>query len=176
VRDIDVGGVLRDLSHLADFIVKLAGKGKGSTDLRVRVSMSLHVVSRTCKGDEINDMRDENERPRVFCEDRYAFSLGLREIATRMIEQKYYCWESHDRNRAVNYAIIDLAPGRARRIEDGEHHVIYFYLHPDKSANSDVILRITSCHMRPMTFANVKRRYDMHTVLRKCLFEGKRLP
>lgn len=125
---------------------------------------------------EASDLHDENGRPRVFCEDRYAFSFGLREIATRMIEQKCFCWESLDKNRKINFAVLDAAPARVRELKDGDHQVIYFYLYPSRREGADVDLYITSCHMRYMRFGKITRRFDMHMLLRKCHFERKRLP
>lgn len=175
MEDIEINGIKRDLGHLQAFIVVLPGKGKEGADLRVRVSLGLHTVSRTCGDGEVSNLNDENGRPRIFCEDRYAFSLGLREIATRMIEQKYFCWESMDRNRAMNYAILDVAPARVTQLIDGEYQVIFFYLYP-VSDGADVAMYITSCHLREMKFRGGARRYDTHMLLRKCLFENKRLP
>ena len=77
-------------------------------------------------------LEDENGKPRQFCEDRYAFSLGLPELSKRMVEQNYFCWDSIDRNRAMNYAVIDVAPGRIRELIDGEHQVVFFYLYPSE--------------------------------------------
>jgi hypothetical protein len=174
--EIEIAGVLRDLRHLKPFVVNLAGKGKEGEDLRVAVYFRLHTISRACQPNEVANMLDENGQRRVFCEDRYAFSLGLPEIAKRMILQKYYCWESSDRNRILHYAILDAAPGRIRELQDGEHQVIYFYLYPANGKTADVDLHVTSCYMNNMRFGNVKRRFDTHMLLRKCLFDKKRLP
>jgi hypothetical protein len=176
MEDIEIDGVLHDLSHLKRFIVTLEGKGKEGADLRVAVDIGLHTISRACQEGEDSNMVDENGKARVFCEDRYAFSLGLPELAKRMIEQKYFCWESRDRNQAVNYAIIDIAPGRVLHLEDGDHQVIFFYLYPADEEHADVILFVISCHMREMKFSKSQRRYDTHMLLRKCHFSGKRMP
>lgn len=175
MNEIEVGGVLRDLRHLQPFVVSLDGKGKDGADLRVSVSLGRHVISKSCDYGQ-HDMTDENGNPRAFCEDRYAFSLGLPEFARRMIEQNYFCWESSDRNRAMNYAVIDVAPGRILKIVDGEHQVVFFYLYPDSGEQADVKLIITSGHSREIFFSRIKRRYNMHTLLRKCLYERKRFP
>ncbi len=176
MQEIEINGVLRDLGHLASFVVTLTGKGRDGADLQVAVHLGLHTISRACQPGEISNLVDENGQPRVFCEDRYAFSFGLKEIATRMIQQKYFCWESSDRNRAMNYAVLDAAPGRMRELQDGEHQVIYFYLYPADGKRADVDLYVTSCYMRDMRFSHIKRRFDIHMLLRKCLFENKRLP
>lgn len=173
--DISINGVTRDLSHLRDLYCVVAGKGRDGADLRVRVSMGLHTISQSCAAD-VADLYDENGRPRQFCEDRYAFSLGLPVLARRMIEQNYFCWESADRNRAMNYAVIDMAPGRFHQAPDGEHQVVFFYLHPDRHDGADVRLVITSCYPREVRFGHIPRRYNLHTQLRACLYRGKRLP
>lgn len=175
MEDIEVGGVLRDLRHLRSFVVTVPGKGRDNGDLRVRISLGLHTISTGCDRGA-HDLEDENGKPRRFCEDRYAFSLGLPELARRMIEQNYFCWGSIDRNRAMNYAIIDVAPGRVRELADGEHQVIFFYLYPCRQPEADVNLVITSCHAREVVFRHVKRRFNMVPLLRTCLFQQKRIP
>ncbi|MCC1481527.1 hypothetical protein [Roseibaca sp. Y0-43] len=176
MKEIEIDGIVRDLKHLDSFVVTLKGKGKGGADLRVLVHLGLHTISRACKPGEITDLSDENGRPRIFCEDRYAFSFGLPDITKRMIEEKYFCWVSSDRNRSMNYAVLDAAPSRVRQLKDGEHQVIYFYLYPSRGKRADVDLFVTSCHMRFLKFGAIKRRYDLHSLLRKCYFESKRLP
>lgn len=174
--NIQIDGVDRDISHLSFFVHVLAGKGHEGADLRVGVRLGLHTISRACEPGEVANMSDENGTPRVFCEDRYAFSIGLPELTRRMIDQKYYCWESSDRNRSINYAVIDVAPGRILQLQDGEHQVIFFYLYPGNPEVSDVDLNITSCHSRYMKFKPSNRRYDTHTLLRTCLYKRKRVP
>ena len=172
--EIEVEGVLRDLRHLRSFVVTIPGKGIDDGDLRVRITLGLHTISQSCdRGD--HHLEDENGKPRRFCEDRYAFSLGLPELAQRMIEQNYFCWESFDRNRAMNYAIIDIAPGRVRAPVDGEHQVVFFYLYPCNQDLADVNLVVTSCHSREVSFRHITRRFNMHTVLRTCLYKQKRM-
>ncbi|HET9511200.1 MAG TPA: hypothetical protein VFO80_08625 [Sphingomonas sp.] len=175
MQDVVIDGVARDLRHLADFVVPIPGKGKEGADLRVKISLGLHTISTGCSEGQHN-LRDENGKPRQFCEDRYAFSLGLHELARRMIEQNYFCWESSDRNRSINYAVIDVAPGRIRTVPDGRHQVVFFYLYPCKGADADVNLAITSCHSRDVRLSRVSRRYNLQTLLRTCLYSGKRIP
>ena len=176
MQALNIDGVSRDLSHLDSFVVTLDGKGRDGADLRVLVHLGLHTISRACRAGETANMCDEQDRPRIFCEDRYAYSLGLKEISTRMILEKYFCWESKDRNRVMNYAIVDIAPGRMAQQQDGEHQVIFFYLHPADGNLADVNLHITSCYRRHQQFSSKARRYDTHYLLRKCLFQNTRLP
>ena len=173
--EIEVDGVLRDLSHLHPMNVVLAGKGKEGAYLRVRVHFGLHTVSRRPERSETADMQDENGHGRVFCNDRYAYSLGLPEILRRMIEEKYFCWESRDRNRAIHYAIVDFAPGRITRMPKGAQQFVYFYLYPGAGEGAGVHLHVTSCYMKDER-TQQKRRFDTHFVLRKCLFSGERCP
>lgn len=173
--EIEVEGVLRDLRHLRSFVVTVPGKGLDNGDLSVRVLLGLHTISKSCARGE-HHLKDENGKPRTFCEDRYAFSLGLPELARRMIEQNYFCWQSLDRNRAMNYAVIDIAPSRIRKPVDGEHQVVFFYLYPCRQDVANVDLVVTSCHAREVAFGRIKRRFNMLTVLRTCLFQQKRVP
>lgn len=175
MKEIEIAGIKRDLSHLSEVIVFVPGKGKDGADLRAAVSFGLHAISKGCDHGD-HDMLDENGKPRQFSEDRYAFSLGLPELAHRMIEQNYFCWESADRNRAMNYAVIDVAPGRIQQLVDGTHQVVFFYLYPASGVSADVNLVITSCHSRDVAFSRIKRRYNIHTLLRTCLYQAKRIP
>jgi len=175
MTNLEVDGVIRDLSHLAPFIVIVPGKGRDGKDLRVEVVLGLHAISKGCQVGQHN-MLDENNKPRLFCEDRYAFSLGLPELATRMIEDKYFCWQSEDRNRAINFAVIDIAPGRVSTLPAGDHRMVFFYLHPSKRGDADVTMVVTSCHSRFFNMSKEKRRYDLHQVLRTCLYKEKRIP
>lgn len=173
--EIEIDGILRDLRHLKEFVVVVPGKGRDGGDLKVAISFGLHTISEGCPQGQHN-LLDENGKPRRFCEDRYAFSLGLRLWAQRMIEQNYFSWESADRNRKMHYAVIDVAPDRVRQVPDGQHQVVFFYLYPCRSDLADVRLVVTSCHSRPIVFKHIKRRYNLHTLLRTCLFKQKRIP
>lgn len=175
MENLEIDGVIRDLSHLSPFIVAVPGKGHDGAVLRVEVVLGLHAVSKGGVWGQHN-MVDENGKPRLFCEDRYAFSLGLPELASRMIADKYFCWQSEDRNRAINFAVIDVAPGRVRQLQAGEHRMVFFYLHPSKKADADVTMVVTSCHSRYFDMSREKRRFDLHQVLRTCLYKGKRVP
>lgn len=175
IDEIEVDGIVRDLRHLQGFVAAVEGKGKEGAPLRVQVLFGMHTVSEGCVFGQHNIL-DENGKPRVFCEQRYAFSLGLPELARRMVEQNYYCWESTDRNRAIHYAIIDVAPGRIHHVVTGEHQVVFFYLYPGSGELVDVKLVVTSCHAREVDVGRIKRRFNLHMLLRKCLYEQKRVP
>lgn len=151
------------------------GKGKNGGPLHVVISLGMHTISEGCALGQHN-MLDENGKPRAFCENRYAFSLGLPELAKRMIEQNYFCWESSERNRSINYAVLDAAPGRIHQLTDGVHQVVFFYLYPASGGQADVKLVIISCHARKVLFSKIQRRFNLHTLLRKCLYEQKRIP
>lgn len=173
--EIEINGTTHDLRHLREFIVTVAGSGKDGSDLRIAISLGWHTISRSCEiGD--HDMLDDNRKPRKFCEARYAFSIGLPNLLSAMIDKNYSCWESSDRNKAMNYAIIDAPPARSTQLQDGDYWVIYFYLYPLSNGQADIRLTVTSCHERRMVFQNIKRRYNVHTLLRTCLYSGKRIP
>lgn len=76
----------------------------------------------------------------------------------------------------MNYAVIDIAPGRVRELTDGDHQVVFFYLYPCGQPEADVNLMIMSCYTREVIFSHIKRRYNMHMLLRTCLYKQKRLP
>lgn len=175
MNNLTIAGVVRDLSHLRAFIVAVPKKGRDGADLRVEVSFGSHAISVGCEPGDAN-MVDENGKPRLFCEERYAFSSGLPTMTRKMIEQNYFCWESQDRNRATNYAVVDLPPGPVNKLPDGDHEIIFFYLYPADEDVVDVKFVVTSCHTRPMVFGQITRRYNAHVLLRKCLYERKRIP
>jgi hypothetical protein len=176
-HEVEMDGIVRDLRHLREFVVTVKGKGKDGADLKVAVRLGRHTVSKACPVGQQHNMTDENGKPRIFCEDRYAFSLDLPTLARRMIEQSYFCWESLDQNRAMNYAVIDVPPGAFHTLKDGEYQVMFFYLYPaDGEDEADVNLVVASCHMRGMKFHSHKRRYNVHVLLRTCLYKQKRIP
>jgi hypothetical protein len=175
MQELEIDGVARDLRHLESFVAVVAGKGINAGPLRVAVSFGLHAISESCAVGQHN-MLDEKGKPRVFCEKRYAFSLGLPELARRMVQLNYFCWESADKNRAINYAVIDVAPGLIHQLAAGEHQVVFFYLYPASDDQPDVMLFVTSCHSREIDVSKVKRRFNLHTQLRKCLYDQKRIP
>ncbi len=76
----------------------------------------------------------------------------------------------------MHYAVIDVAPGPVVNLVDGEHEVVFFYLYPALNDDMDVKLIVASCYSRLLTFGRIKRRYNVHTLLRKCLYNGVRLP
>lgn len=173
--EIEIDGVMRDLRHLQKFIVTVKDKGKDGADLRVAVSLGRHTVSKSCLLGQHN-MFDENGKPRKFCNDRYGFSLGLPALAEKIIINNYFSWESKDKNQSLNYAVVEMNPMRVRDLKDGEYQVVFYYLYPSDGTVADVNFVITSCHSRWVDFGRIKRRYNVHSLLRKCLFEGKRIP
>lgn len=175
MNEIEIAGIKRDLRHLREVIVSVPSKGKDGADLRVAISYGLHTIS-TGYDHGQHDMFDENGKARLFSEDRYAFSLGSPELAHRMIEHNYFSWESADRNRAMNFAVIDVAPSCIHRLVDGTHQVVFFYLYPTSGITAHVNLVITRCHSREVALSRIKRRFNIHTLLRKCLYEAKRIP
>lgn len=174
---IIINGDAKDVSHLHENIVTVPGKGKDGEDLKVAVRLGKHTISKSCLYGQHN-MTDENGRPRIFCEQRYSYSILLPDLASRMILGNYFCWDSSDKNRAMNYAIIDVEPCQVSKLKNGIYQIVYFYLYPE-SAREDkahVRLFITSCYSREINFDRPKRRYNIHSVLRSCLYQQKRFP
>jgi hypothetical protein len=175
VKKITIEGIEYELSHLQPFITTVSGKGKEGGDIRVAVSLSRHTISKSCESSQKN-MTDEKGKPRMFCSDRYAFSVNLPALISTMISNNYFAWESIDRNRASNYAIIDVHPQNVHLLVDGYYWAIFFYLYPADGCYADVNFAVTSCHSRKIIFRHVKRRYTIHSLLRTCLFKVKRVP
>lgn len=172
---MEIAGKVYELTHLSKFNVTLDGKGKNGAPLIIEVSFSSHVFSKACEPNA-QDMLDENRKPRAICSERYAFSLHLPALVKSMIEKNFFCWESLDRNRASNYAVIKNAKENFSSVKDGRHKIVYFYLYPDTKNGNRLKLHITSCHERHLIFSRITRRYNVHTLLRKCLYEQKRIP
>lgn len=172
---ITIAGTSYDLSHLADFIVTVPGKGRDNADLRVSVSLSLHVISTKCTSGN-HDLIDANHKPRRFCLDRYNASLHLPKKIEKAILGNYFTWESKDINNAVNYAVIDVPPTRVLNLTDGVHEVFYYYLYPGDGTRSDVNFVVLSHYRRQVKFNPHRRRFNIHALLRKCLFENRRIP
>lgn len=175
MEEIEIGGETHCLRHLAPIRVVAVGKGKEGSDLTVEVFFSRHVFSESCEWDD-RDLVDENGKPRSFSQERYDFSLGLPALASAMIEESYLCWESRDRNRAMNYSVVDATPGEVLKIQPGRRFVVYFYLYPGSADGVDVKLTVISCHERDFKLDKSERRYSMHVLLRTCLFQQKRMP
>lgn len=175
MQKIQIGEEAHSLAHLKGLVVEVPKTGGSDENIRVEVTLGLHTISLKCENGS-HDMIDEKGNPRTFCPIRYKFSLGLPALIRSMIQQNFLCWESADRNRGVNYAIVNSAPLKFTELQNGDYHVIFFYIYPSKVAGIDVRLFVASCHERPMAFDPKKRRYNMHTVVRKCHFSQKRLP
>ncbi len=174
-HEITIDGVAYNIGHLQPFTVTLSGKGKDNSDLRVKVTLGLHTISKGCSAGH-GDMNDENGKPRIFCPDRYSFSLNLPALISTMIETNYFAWESSDKNMVSNYAVIGVPPQSVHKLTDGEYQVVFFYLHPADDSAADVIFTVTSCHSRQIVFRHIKRRYSIHSLLRTCLYNQKRIP
>jgi hypothetical protein len=172
---IEINGIQYGFDHLREFVVRLPNKGRDSADLRVAVTCGSHVVSRSCDNGS-RDLVDESGKPRQFCADRYTFSKGLPDLIRAMIVGNYSCWESKDRNQALNYAIIDANPAEVANLPDGHYWVIYFYLYPSDCTDVDVRLCVVSCHERQIAFRHIRRRFSIHMLLRRCLYTQKRHP
>ena len=171
---INIDGIDYDLSHLKEFSIELDNIGKDGNSLKISVFLSRHTISESCS-DGQHDLLDEINRPRKFCKDRYSFSLILPDLIKKMIKENYFCWESKDRNTNMNFATLDIPPMEVMNIRSGRYKVIYFYLYPDKE-KAAIRFFVTSCYEKDLLFKKKVRRYNMHTLLRKCLYDQKRLP
>lgn len=158
-----------DFSYLAPFIHVLKGQGKNGADIRVRVSFQSHVFSKTPENDEF-DFQDEGGRERTFCLDRFEASKSLPSICQRMLADNFYTWESKDRNRVSNMAVID------DKRETGSHYVVLYYLFPSKSGQIDVEMVIKSAYQKDINFDHIKRYFKVIQLVKTCYFKGEKVP
>ncbi len=151
--------------------------------MKVGMGLGLHTISRRSTTIHHN-MCDENGTPRVFCPDRYADSQILPTRMEAMIRGNFLCWRSTDRNQVSHFGAIDSSPAHFHALQDGEYNLTFFHLHPpaakDEGGNTaddaDVELLVVSAYTRNVNFSKLPRRLNLHTVLRKCAYNKRRLP
>lgn len=174
-NELNIDGVCHTLQHLRPLLVTVLKKGKNGANLSVKVSFSRHTVSQS--GTEANlNMRDENNKPRLFCSKRYEFSLKLPALVERMIQDNHMSWQSKDKNNTLHYAVIDVGQTQFHKTLNGVYFNIFFYLYPSKEVEIDVNLVVVSCYERDVVFSNLKKKQPMHYLLRQCLYNQKRMP
>lgn len=169
--DLDLEGIIHEFGHLVPFVHALPAAGRDGADLRVRVSFQSHVFCRTWSdADGPVRLRDEAHKPRTFCHDRFAASLGLPDFCRRMLAGNHLTWVSEDRNRASNMAIVDPP------MQSGEHYTIIYYLFPSQVDGVDVELVVKSAYRRLIKFDHIKRRYTIGSLVKKCYYEQRLVP
>ncbi|MCA0000924.1 MULTISPECIES: hypothetical protein [unclassified Mesorhizobium] len=159
-----------EFSHLLPFGHTLSAAGKDGADIRVRVSYQSHVFSRRRETDEEFHLVDEAGKPRVFCPDRYSNSLRFPAFCQRMLSENMLTWESKDRNRVSNMAVMDGA------LKSGDHQIAVYYLFPSSVDGLDVEMVIKSGYSKLLNFEHIKRRYNVVQLVKKCHYSQAKVP
>ncbi|MCM5557057.1 hypothetical protein [Pleomorphomonas sp. JP5] len=160
-----------DFKHLAPFTHSLQGHGRNGASIVLRVSFRSHVFSRAHKGETQGlFFLDENGNRRIFCEDRYAASLQLPALCLGLLSSNALTWESRDGNEKYNLASIGGA------LVSGAHDTVIFYLFPSGANGIDVEFVVVSFYLKTWNFAHVKRRDKIIQPIKKCYYNGHRVP
>ena len=160
-----------EFKHLVPFNHCLEGHGRDGAPIIVRVSFRSHVFSRARKGEtEGVFFLDENGKTRIFCKDRYAASLHLSDLCRRLILSNALTWETRDGNEKYNLASID-GP-----LVNGEHDTVIYYLFPSDADGVDVEFVVVSFYSKAWDFARIKRRDKINQPIKKCYYQGHRVP
>ena len=168
---VHCSGVNYSFEHLAPRNVVIAGEGREGGDIVVRISFKSHVFSKSLpfRGEEF-DFRDENDQKRSFCLTRYRASLTLAQTCEDLLVNNAPTWESRDRNRKSNLAIVE-AP-----LVSGEHYAIFYYFFPSRKDGVDVEMVVKSAFKKYIDFSRIKRRYKMKQRLKECYYKNKTVP
>lgn len=168
---ITSGGIKYSLHHLQPFHVKLDGKGKDGLDLTVRVSYHSHVYSKA-DADGATGLRfkDEGDKWREFCLERYTLCLTLPDICRNMVELNFPSWESQDNGGKNNMAVSEANP------TSGTKYLVFYELLPSQTEGIDVELIVKSAYAKLFDASRTGRRQKVQALLRTVLFSGNRLP
>ena len=151
--------------------VHLIGQGIGGADIKVRISYQTHVFLRRHKGEPgVFVFRDEAGLPRQFCVQRFEQSLELPAICRTIIENDHLTWESHDKNRSSNLAVVGAD------LISGPNYIVVYYLFPSRSDHFDVELVVKSAYSKDIDFESIRRRYKVHQLIKKSYFNKVRVP
>lgn len=164
--EIDVGGIVYDLSHLKAFSALIPGKGieKGS-DLDVVVVFSNHVFTERTKHGEPHHILDHHGTKRTFDGDRYRMSKTLQAVLRVKIETNELTYVSRSFGGADNLIFIET--------EDGRTWTIVYCLQPVNGIR--VRMEILSAHPKVIDQKKISRKH-LSYFARKCLFDGERVP
>lgn len=157
--------------HLVPAVVNLAGQGRDSSDLRVRISYCSHVFSQSCLATEVDfDFKDENGQKRRFCSNRYRISIDLQSVCQKLLSENADTWMSKDRNRVNNLAVID-GP-----LITGQHAIIIYYLFPSLVDGLDIEMVVKSAYCKFISFEKIHRKYKIIQQIKTCYYKRKTVP
>lgn len=166
-NELIIDGEAYSFDHLDATNIVLEGHGRDGADIRVRISYLSHVFSRTPGAQEAPNFKDENDKNRVFCSDRYRCSISLPAYCNQSIENNFLTWESKDRNSVSSYMLVDDG--------DGNSYAIVYRLTPSKTDRYDVEFIVKSAYLKDPIPKN-PRKHNVRSLVKKCYFEDKSLP
>ena len=164
---MDINGVFYALEHLNCRMVVLEKQGKDQSDIVVRISFLSHVFSKSPKFGEIFDFKDENGKGRIFCLNRYTYSLNLAEFCENSISQNWLTWESRDKNSVSSYMLATDS--------QGINYAIIYRLAFGLSESCDVEFIVKSAYVTN-SVRNNPRKFNVKSLIKKCYFEEKGFP
>ena len=171
--ELNYQGQTACLRHLAPFTYTYNGHGLGGADLRLRVTFTSHVFSERTDVGQPHDFLDENDIRRTFDAGRYAFSLGLPNHLTGILNQNAYSWPMHDKNGIANLAV--LAPPQPHLVS-GTYETVFYYLYPSDVGGIDVEMLVKSCYPMDINFDRHRRRDRIRVYVKESLFKNTRVP
>lgn len=171
--ELNYQGQTACLRHLAPFTYTYNGHGLGGADLRLRVTFTSHVFSERTDVGQPHDFLDENDIRRTFDAGRYAFSLGLPNHLTGILNQNTYSWPMHDKNGVANLAV--LAPPQPHLVS-GTYETVFYYLYPSDVEGIDVEMLVKSCYPMDINFDRHRRRDRIRVYVKESLFKNTRVP
>lgn len=87
-----------------------------------------------------------------------------------MLAENMLTWESYDKNRISNMAAME-GP-----LTSGEHHVAVYYLFPSQASGVEVEMVIKSAYRKVLNFDNIKRRFNVVQLTKKCYYDQMKVP
>lgn len=166
-------GVQYDLGHLSPFVHRLPNKGHEGGDLAIRIRFESHVFSRAPSGDEAHDFIDENDKKRVFCEDRYTFSKSLPDQVRQMLECNSMSMQVQDKNGYYNLAVVTPA---SPILTSGVHDVLVYYMYPSELDGVHVEMRVKSCYNKYLNVKSGAKKDKILTYAKRSFFQKRRVP
>lgn len=159
------------LHHLQPRRHSVPGHGRDGVDLIVRVSFFSHVYSTDPVVDAVEALfEDERRRVRQFCTVRHDLSVALPQLCCDLIDRNQPTWRSIDKSHLNNLAVCDSP------LLNGEKYVIYFDVHPSRADGVHVEMSVKSAYVKFVDFSRTGKRDTMRQILKRCHFQGVRVP
>lgn len=171
--DLKLNSKIYDLAHLRPFVLSVSHPKLPKHGIRLRISFQSHVFSKSIDKSAPTkfDFYDENERKRLFCEERYERSLGLPDLSRAWILNNANTWISKDRNKSSNLALLN-----SHDRKDGDYYAGFFYLFPSRHDEIEVELVFKSAYVRYIKFQKETRYFNVQQKIKECHFKQKTVP